>query len=72
MRHAVAQEAPKGDPITDLFYLIWGTLVSWMQWLDLATLNEGLGAAVAFLTIVLLWYRIRLAQEEMEEETEEA
>jgi len=61
--HAVSQR-PHSDPIVDLIYLTWGVVVSWMQWLDLATLNEGLGAAVAALTIVLLMYRIYLAHQE--------
>lgn len=72
MRHAVAREAPRGDPMTDLIYLIWGAVVSWAQWLDLAALNEGVGIAVGALTIVLLLYRITLAHLELEEETEEA
>jgi len=58
--------------LTDLIYLIWGAVVSWMQWLDLAALNEGVGIAVGALTIVLLLYRITLAHLELEEETEEA
>jgi len=71
MRHIVAKEyTPKGSPIFDLLSLIWGTIVTYVQWLDLATLNEGLGATVAFLTIVLLFYRIALAHLELEEETE--
>jgi len=71
MRHVVAKEyTPKGSPIFDLLSLMWGTLVTWMQWLDLATLNEGLGAAVAFLTRGLLFYRIAIAHEEVTEETE--
>jgi len=71
MSHTVAREAPRGDPLTDLVYLIWGAIVSWMQWLDLAALNEGVGIAVGALTIVLLLYRIALAHLELEEETEE-
>lgn len=70
MRHAVAREAPKGDPMTDLIYLVWGAFVSWMQWLDLAALNEGIGIGVGALTIVLLLYRIALAHIELEEEAE--
>jgi hypothetical protein len=70
MSHAVAREAPKGDPLTDLIYLLWGAIVSWMQWLDLAALNEGIGIGVGALTIVLLLYRIALAHLELEEETE--
>lgn len=65
MRHAIRQ--PTTDPITDLAMMVWGVVVSWMQWLDLATLNEGLGAAVAALTIILLLYRITLAHEEVTE-----
>lgn len=72
MSHAIAKQPPKGDPLVDLAYMILGTLVSWAQWLDLAALNEGLGAGVAALTIILLLYRIALAHMELEEETEEA
>jgi len=71
MRHVIAKEyTPKGSPIFDLLSLIWGTIVTWMQWLDLATLNEGLGAGVAALTIILLLYRIALAHYELEDEVE--
>jgi len=31
MRHTLAREAPRGDPLTDLVYLIWGAVVSWMH-----------------------------------------
>jgi len=58
--------------MTDLFYLVWGAVVSWMQWLDLAALNEGVGIAVGALTIVLLLYRITLAHLELEDETQDA
>jgi len=71
MSTTVAQ-SPSSDPITDLVYLIWGVVVSWLQWLDLATLNEGLGAGVAALTIILLLYRISLAHLELTDEEVEA
>ena len=50
--------------------MAWGAIVSWVQWLDLATLNEGAGLAVALLTIILLLYRIGLAHIEITDEQE--
>lgn len=69
MREAVAHRPPSSDPFTDLLFMLWGVVVSWMQ-LDLATLNEGVGAAVGVLTIILLLYRIGLAHIELTDEKE--
>jgi len=68
MSDALARRAAGADPFTDLILMVWSVVVSWMQWLDLATLNEGLGAAVAALTMILLIYRIKLAHEEVTEQ----
>jgi len=70
MNEAMARRPLGADPFTDLLLMMWGVVVSWMQWLDLATLNEGLGAGVAALTIILLLYRIALAHYELEDEVE--
>jgi len=70
MSDVFVRRPPSADPFTDLLLMMWGVVVSWMQYLDLATLNEGLGAGVAALTIILLIFRIVLAYQELEEEME--
>jgi len=70
MSDLLTRQPPSADPVTDFMLMVWGVIVSWSQWLDLATLNEGMGAAVAALTIILLVYRIALAHYELEDEVE--
>lgn len=69
MTELVARRPQGADPFTDLAMMVWGMIVSWAQWLDLAVLNEGLGAGVAALTIILLVYRISLAHIEITSES---
>lgn len=69
MQHDHLRRA-RPDPLLDLLWMAWGAIVSWVQWLDLATLNEGAGLAVALLTIILLLYRIGLAHIEITDEQE--
>ena len=68
---SVAQQSPQSGPIIDLIHMAWGVLVSIVQWMDLAQINDSLSAVVAILTIVLLLYRIILAHLEAVEDTHE-
>lgn len=68
---SIQARAQTGDPFIDLFFMSWGVLVSWIQWIDISALNERLGAFVAALTVILLVYRILLAHEELHDEHSE-
>jgi hypothetical protein len=57
-----------GNLIVDAALTSWGFILSWLQWMDLQSLNQGVGMAVGVLTAVLLMYRIYLAHEEATEQ----
>ena len=57
-----------GNLIVDAALTSWGFILSWLQWMDLQSLNQGIGIAVGVLTAVLLVYRIYLAHEEATEQ----
>ena len=57
-----------GNLIVDATLTSWGFIVAFLQWVDLETLNNGIGLLVGLLTAVLLVYRIFLAHEEATEQ----
>ena len=67
---AAQQPSPSG-PLIDLVHMAWGFLLSIVQWMGLAQINDSLSAVVALLTIVLLLYRIILAHLEAVEDCNE-
>jgi len=69
---ALPETRRAGDGVLDLMWMLWGVLVSWMQWLDYSAINKGAGLGVALLTIVLLLYRIALAHKELTDDEVEA
>jgi len=68
MERAVGHQS--GNVLIDCALMVWSWIIAALQWMDLQTLNSGVGIGVGVLTIILLCYRIYLAHLEVTQEVE--